>query len=76
MNKKQRKMFSVPKNKKCRCGKKITHHHFLCNACWNIDNKTNKLKRNAMEKNVEYINRINKIKILSKLNNLKGGKIK
>ncbi len=42
---------SIPKNKKCRCGKKITHHHFLCDECWREDKKTNKFKKNAMEKN-------------------------
>jgi len=23
-----------PLFKKCKCGKRITHHHFLCNRCW------------------------------------------
>ncbi len=42
---------SISKNKKCRCGKKITHHHFLCDDCWEEDKKTNKLRDNAMKKN-------------------------
>ncbi len=34
----KKKKFTIPKNKKCRCGKKITHHHYLCNECWGEDN--------------------------------------
>lgn len=49
--KKKRKLNIVPKNKKCSCGRKITHHHFKCNKCWNEDKKTGKLKRNAMGEN-------------------------
>ncbi len=41
----------IPKNKKCRCGKKITHHHFLCDDCWREDQTTNKLRNKAMKKN-------------------------
>ena len=43
----------IPKNKKCGCGKKITHHHFLCDNCWKEEKDISKLKRKAMEKNKE-----------------------
>jgi len=23
-----------PITKKCRCGRRITHHHLFCNKCW------------------------------------------
>ena len=42
---------SVPKNKRCQCGKEITHHHFSCNECWKENKKTNRLRKKAMEKN-------------------------
>ena len=47
----KKKIHTIPKDKKCRCGKRITHHHFLCNDCWREDKKTNKLRKKAMEKN-------------------------
>ncbi len=37
----------IPKNKKCKCGKKITHHHFLCNSCWIHKNKEKKARKRA-----------------------------
>ena len=46
----KKKIFSIPKNKKCSCGKKITDHHFECNDCYRLRKKTNKLKLKAMEK--------------------------
>ncbi len=46
----KKKMFTIPKNKKCVCGKKITHHHFQCNDCWREDKKVNKLRKKAMAK--------------------------
>ena len=24
----------IPFKKKCRCGKKVKNHHFLCDECW------------------------------------------
>ena len=47
----KRKIFAIPKNKKCRCGKKIKHHHFSCDDCWREDKEASKLKRKAMKKN-------------------------
>lgn len=44
------KVFAIPKNKRCICGKKITHHHFLCNDCWRLNEETKRLKRKAMQK--------------------------
>jgi NMD protein affecting ribosome stability and mRNA decay len=44
---------AIPKNKKCRCGKEIKHHHFLCDECWKEDKNTSELKKKAMEKNKE-----------------------
>ena len=41
---------AIPKNKKCRCGRKITHHHFLCNNCWISDSKDRKLLKKHMNK--------------------------
>lgn len=45
------KIKSIPKNKRCRCGKRITHHHYLCDDCWKSDKETSKLRKNAMKKN-------------------------
>ena len=47
----KKKIKPIPKNKKCRCGKRITHHHHLCNSFWILDNQKNKLLKKAMEKN-------------------------
>ncbi len=49
----KKKLNIIPKNKKCKCGKKVTHHHFLCNECWREENLDRKLRRNAMKKNAE-----------------------
>lgn len=48
---------AIPKDKKCRCGKKITHHHYLCNDCWISDKKVSKLRKKAMEKNKSQQNK-------------------
>ena len=56
----KRKIIIIPKNKKCRCGKKITHHHFLCNDCWKLDKKTSKLRKEAMKENIKKIKKLNK----------------
>ena len=29
----------------CRCGKKVTDHHFLCNSCWGISCKNKDIKK-------------------------------
>ncbi len=50
-----KKIHAIPKNKKCRCGKKITHHHLLCNECWHLDKKTKKLRKKAMKKNKSWL---------------------
>ena len=42
---------SIPKDKKCSCGKKITHHHFFCDDCWEEEQRAIKLRREAMKKN-------------------------
>jgi len=52
----KKKIHSIPKNKKCSCGKKITNHHFKCNDCWNADKKDLKLKINAFKKNKIWLN--------------------
>lgn len=44
-------VYAVPKNKKCECGKKITHHHFECDNCHKSRMETSKLRKKAMEKN-------------------------
>ena len=49
--KKIKKIFAIPKNKKCGCGKKIRHHHLVCDDCWEENKITESLKRKAMEKN-------------------------
>ena len=49
-------MHSIPKDKKCSCGGKITHHHFECNSCHRLRINTNKLKKKAMEKIKNEIN--------------------
>jgi len=46
----KKKIHPIPKNKRCRCGKKLRHHHFLCDDCWSQEKESNKLKRNAMKK--------------------------
>lgn len=46
-----KKIHAIPKDKKCKCGNKITHHHFQCNDCWKLDKKTSRLVRKAMKKN-------------------------
>jgi hypothetical protein len=33
----------IPKDKKCRCGRKITNHHFFCNLCWKENQKSGNL---------------------------------
>jgi hypothetical protein len=45
------KINPIPKNKKCRCGRKITHHHYLCDNCWNLEQKDKNKRRKAMRKN-------------------------
>ena len=52
----KKKISSLIKNKKCGCGKKIKHHHFLCDDCWKENNETNRLKRKAMLKNRLLLN--------------------
>jgi hypothetical protein len=74
------KVTPVVKNRRCRCGKKVTHHHFLCDDCWNNDKTSGRAIGRAMRKNElliesgekkakkEILEELNKFKIINKVN--------
>lgn len=31
-----KKKFIAPLRKRCRCGRRVKGHHFLCQTCWDI----------------------------------------
>lgn len=36
-----------PIKDKCKCGKKVTDHHFKCNSCYSLMNKKEDRKRKS-----------------------------
>ena len=50
-------MQTKPLKRNCECGKRITHHHILCNKCWKIKNsfkpKVKKRKKKSTQEESE-----------------------
>ena len=40
----------IPKDKKCRCGREITNHHFFCDKCYSLNKRDGDKMRKTYEK--------------------------
>lgn len=47
------KIIHLKKHHKCDCGRKLLHHHFLCDSCWNLQRKTINIHKKAEKQNID-----------------------